>query len=166
MKGFYPKALSFLNNTFWYFLSQHLASHGCPAGAGHWEPWGCDIRTMSCLGRLEALRSLQSPATLAMFSPSSMKTSLVNKLSSLTNENLQNQRWHLRETVAELGIENQNSQKEREDLKDGYRWLQTSTSCLRTLVGDLHREVDDARDTLKYKENKIKQLELQNKNLD
>lgn len=41
-----------------------------------------------------------------------------------------------------------------------------SASCLRKLVGDLHREVDDARDTVKDQQNKIKQLELQNKNLD
>ena len=120
---------------------------------------------MSRSGRLEALRARQSPATLAMLSSSNVKTSLVNKL-SLTNENLQNQRWHLRETVAELDIENRNLLKESEDLKDGYRQLQASAGCLRTLVGDLHREVDDARDTMKDKENKIKQLELKNNNLD
>lgn len=62
---------------------------------------------MSHLGRLEALRAQSCPATLAMLSPSNIKTSLINKL-SLKNENLENQRWHLRETVAELDIENQN----------------------------------------------------------
>lgn len=68
---------------------------------------------------LEAFRARQCTATLAMLSSSNVKTSLVNKI-SFTNENLQNQRWHLRETVAELDIENWNLLKESEDLKDGY----------------------------------------------
>lgn len=63
---------------------------------------------------------MQCPATLSVLSSSDMKTSLVNEL-SLTNENLQKQRWHLRERVAELDIEDWNLLKEKEDLKDGYR---------------------------------------------
>lgn len=62
---------------------------------------------MSRLGRLEALRAQSCPATLAMLSPSNIKTSLINRL-SWTNENLENPRQHLRDTVAELNIENQN----------------------------------------------------------
>ncbi|XP_062432326.1 transmembrane and coiled-coil domain-containing protein 5B-like [Rhea pennata] len=88
-----------------------------------------------------------------------------NKL-SWTNENLKNQIWNLRERVAELGTENQKLVKENEDIKDWNRRLQASTDCFRTLVGDLHGEVDNARDTLKDRENKIKQIELQNKKLD
>ncbi|XP_013813222.1 uncharacterized protein [Apteryx mantelli] len=90
---------------------------------------------------------------------------LANKL-SLTNESLQNQIWDLRETAAELDTENQKLLKENEDIKDCNRRLQASADCFKTLIGDLHREVDNARDTLKDRENKIKQIELQNKNLD
>lgn len=43
---------------------------------------------------------------------------------------------------------------ESEDLKDEFGLPQASANCLRTSVEDLHREVDDARDTLKNKENK------------
>ncbi|XP_068800202.1 transmembrane and coiled-coil domain-containing protein 5B-like [Struthio camelus] len=94
-----------------------------------------------------------------------MVNSLANKL-SLTHENLQNQIWDLRETVAELETENQKLLKENEDIKDWNRRLQASADCFKMLVEDLHREVDNATDTLKGRENKIKQIELQNKNLD
>ncbi|XP_064369316.1 transmembrane and coiled-coil domain-containing protein 5B-like [Dromaius novaehollandiae] len=94
-----------------------------------------------------------------------MVNSLANKL-SLTNEKLQNQIWDLRETVAELDTENQKLLKENEDIKDWNRRLQASADCFKILIGDLHRDVDNARDTVKDRENKIKQIELQNKNLD
>lgn len=83
-----------------------------------------------------------------MLSSSNIKTTLVNKL-SFKNENLENKRWHLRETVAELDIGNRNLLKESEDLKDEFRRLEAKANCLRTSVENLYREVDDARNTLK-----------------
>lgn len=74
---------------------------------------------------------------------------------------MQNKRWHLRETVAEMDTGNWNLLKV--DLKDELRKLQASANSLRTSAEDLHREVDDARDTLKNRQ-QIKQLELQSKN--
>lgn len=129
------------------------------------EPWNSDNHTMSHLDRLEAVTVQQCPATLTMLSSPNIKTSLVNKL-SFKNDNLQNKRRHLRKTVAELGIGNWNLLKESEDLKDEFRRLQANANCLNTSVEDLHREVDDAWDTLRNKDNKSKQLELQSKNLD
>lgn len=84
-------------------------------GAGSWKPWDCAVSTA---GRLEAFRAQQCYVNLAMLSPSNMETSLINTL-SLRNENLQNQRHHLKEKVAELDTENQNLLKESEVLKDG-----------------------------------------------
>lgn len=117
------------------------------------EPWNSDIHTVSHLDRLEAVRAQQCSATLTMLSSPNKITSLVNKL-SFKNENLQNERWHLRETVAELDIGNWNLLKETEELKDEFGGLHTNANCLRTSVEDLHREVDDARDTLENKDNK------------
>lgn len=65
---------------------------------------------MSHLDRVEAIRAQQHSAILTMLSSPNIKTPLVNKL-SFKNEKLQNRRWHLRETVAELDIGNWNSLK-------------------------------------------------------
>lgn len=62
---------------------------------------------LSHVGSLEAVRAQQCPATLTIFSSPNIKTSLVNKL-SFKNENLQNKRWHLRKTVAEMDTGNWN----------------------------------------------------------
>lgn len=109
---------------------------------------------MPHLDRLEAVKPQQCSATSIMLSSPNIRISLVNKL-SFKNENLQNKRWHLRETVAELDIGNWNLLKESEDLKDEFRQLQANANCLRTSVEDLYREVDDTRDTLKNKHNKL-----------
>lgn len=103
-------ALNFLKTLFDNFFPQHLASNSHPAGAGSLEPWNSDIHTMSHLDRVEVIRAQQRSAILTMLSSPNIKAPLVNKL-SFKNENLQNRRWHLRETVAELDIGNWNSLK-------------------------------------------------------
>uniref|UniRef100_A0A8C8SRY0 Uncharacterized protein n=1 Tax=Pelusios castaneus TaxID=367368 RepID=A0A8C8SRY0_9SAUR len=94
-----------------------------------------------------------------------MENSLIHNL-SIANKNLQNQIWDLREAAEELDAENQKLRKENREIKDQNRRLQASADCFKTLVGDLQREVDSAREMVEGREDKINKLEFQNKNLE
>uniref|UniRef100_A0A8C0JFD1 Uncharacterized protein n=1 Tax=Chelonoidis abingdonii TaxID=106734 RepID=A0A8C0JFD1_CHEAB len=94
-----------------------------------------------------------------------MENSLIHNL-SIINKNLQNQIWDLRETVVELDAENQKLMKENKEIKDLSRTLQARADCFKTLVGDLQREVDNAREMMEGSEDKINKLEFQNKHLE
>ncbi|CAM2115413.1 unnamed protein product [Caretta caretta] len=94
-----------------------------------------------------------------------MENSSIHNL-SITNKNLQNQIWDLRETAVELDAENQKLMKENKEIKDQNRRLQARADCFKTLVGDLQREVDNAREMVEGREDKINKLEFQNKYLE
>ncbi|XP_067396522.1 transmembrane and coiled-coil domain-containing protein 5B-like [Emydura macquarii macquarii] len=94
-----------------------------------------------------------------------MENSLIHNL-FIANKNLQNQIRDLREAAEELDAENQKLTKENREIKDQNRRLQASADCFKTLVGDLQREVDSAREMVEGREDEINKLEFQNKNLE
>ncbi|XP_039356129.1 paramyosin-like [Mauremys reevesii] len=81
------------------------------------------------------------------------------------NERLRNEIWDLRDTVANLDAENQELIKGNKDTKDLNRGLQTKTDYLKLMVEELQKEVENVREMLELRDGKIKQLELENKNL-
>ncbi|KAG6931047.1 transmembrane and coiled-coil domains 5B [Chelydra serpentina] len=127
---------------------------------------------MSCSNRMKVLKvcwaSFLSETTASLYrskrhhQTKQMENSLIHNL-SITNKNLQNQIWALRETAVELDAENQKLMKENKEIKDQNRRLQARADCFKTLVGDLQREVDNAREVVEGREDKINQLEFQNK---
>lgn len=84
---------------------------------------------------------------------------------SVNNENLRGQIGELRDTVACLDTENRDLLMENKCIKDRNRCLQSSADRFKAMIEEMQKKVEDVRRRMDAAQQKIHELEVQNKSL-